>query len=292
MLKHKSTKIVRSYEQYHSLTHFLAIPLLSPVSRPEFRNSITRLLEDPSAATVPRQLIRPLDTLHIRLAAMSLKTPELFAKSTEVLQGLNFANILEGAPKDSEEGVALDAERLASSLTMTPASSAPRKDVAPLNVSIRGLHSDGIGMEAQSTCLRTNVVDLTQRLNPLLEAIRYAYVESGLLNPKHKSDAETDRFRTQDKASSIVSIVLMRSIHLQPRPIPSSHHQANIKKSPVRIYDFTDIINQYKDKTWSPDIRLDRVSICELGLTKKIRLQGGGIDSDLGLSEVFSVPLP
>lgn len=283
MSKYGPTRFVRSYEQFHSLTHFLAIPLLSPVSRPGFWNSITRLLDDPSAATVPRHDIRPLNTLHIRLGSMSLTTPERFAKSTEVLQSLNFKNILEAATGDSEEGVAFDAERLwkiASSLTMTPDSSAPRKDVAPLNVSVCGLHPRKIGMEAQSIYLSTNVVDLTQRLNPLLETIRYAYREASLLHVK------------QSSGSSIPSMTLLASINRQPGLVPCRQHQGKFRSSPIPRYDFRDIINQYKDKTWSRDIRLDRVSICEMGLTNRIIYQGGGIDSDLGLSEVFSVPLP
>ncbi len=72
MWKHNPSKFITNDAEARSLTHFLAIPLLSPVSRPAFRNSITRLLDDPSAASVPRHDIRPLDTLHLRVGTMNL----------------------------------------------------------------------------------------------------------------------------------------------------------------------------------------------------------------------------
>ncbi len=45
---------------------------------------------------------------------------------------------------------------------------------------------------------------------------------------------------------------------------------------------------KYKDHIWAENARIDRLSICQLGVTGL----GGGINFDATLSEVFSVPLP
>ncbi len=45
---------------------------------------------------------------------------------------------------------------------------------------------------------------------------------------------------------------------------------------------------QCKDHIWAKNARLDRLSICQLGVTGL----GGGTNFDATLSEVFSVPLP
>ncbi len=295
MPQHNFSKYVMDIAQLRSLTHFIAIPLLSPVSRPQFRNSITRLLDDPSAATVPRHDIRPLGTLHIGLGAMSLTTPERFAKSTEILRNVNFKSILKVAARGSKEGIAFDAERISqegSSPTMTHVGSAPRNGVAPVSVSLRGLHCGRIGAEADALFLGTNVVDLTHRLHHLRETIQHAYRDVGLQILTNSSDAETSRARKENQASSVFSMGILRSTCQPPRKIPDRKHRGKLRNSPAPRYDFRELVNQYKDRTWSEDIRLDRVSICQMGLTQSIARHGGGIDSDLGLSEVFSVPLP
>lgn len=295
MWKHNSSKFITNDAQARSLTHFLAIPLLSPVSRPAFRNSITRLLDDPSAVSVPRHDIRPLGTLHLRVGTMNLTKPERFAQSVEILRSLNFRNILEVVATGLKEAVAIDAERLwreVSSLIMLPVSSAPRNEVGPLSVSVRGLHPGNIGTEAKAITLSTNVVDMTHRLKPLIDIIRNAYREAGLLYLNHSRDAETNRLRQEDEVSSTFSMTLLKSKHQRRRYIPDRKIRGKLREAPVPRYDFSDIINQYKDKTWSDEIKLDRVSLCQLGLTRSLRHQDGGMDSDIGLSEVFSVPLP
>lgn len=295
MWKYNSSKFITSHADAHSLTHFLAIPLLSPASRPAFRNSITRFLDDPSAASVPRHDLRPLGTLHLRVGTMNLTKPERFAQSIEILRTLNFKNILEVAATGSNREVADNAERIwreASPLTMRPISSAPRTGVAPLSVSVRGLHSGVIGMEAEAISLSTNVIDLTRRLKPLIDITRNAYREAGLLYLRRFPDVETNRLRQENEASSTFSMTLLQSINHQSQIIPDFKLRGKLRQTPLPRYDFRDIINQYKDKTWSDEIRLDRVSICQMGLAGNLRRHGGGIDSDLGLSEVFSVPLP
>jgi activating signal cointegrator complex subunit 1 len=268
MWKHNSSKFITSNTEARSLTHLLAIPLLSPVSRPAFRNSITRLLDDPSAASVPRHDIRPLGTLHLRVTTMNLTNPKRFAQSIEILRTLNFKNILEVAATGSKE------------------------EVGPLSVSVRGLQPGNIGTEANAITLSTNVVDVTNRLKPFIDMMRNAYREAGLLYLNHSRNAETRRIRQENEVSSTFGMILLKSKHQQRRYIPDRKIRGKLRQAPLPRYDFRDIINQYKDKTWSDEIKLDRVSICQLGLAKSLRHQDGGMDSDIGLSEVFSVPLP
>ncbi|KAH7399996.1 kinase A anchor protein [Cadophora sp. MPI-SDFR-AT-0126] len=95
------------------LTHFLAIPLVTPSSSPQLQHSFALFRDKvthPNIASlsdgVPEQAIRPLGTLHLTLGVMSLTTREKVEGVLELLRSLEFVGVrpmgarVEGAGDD------------------------------------------------------------------------------------------------------------------------------------------------------------------------------------------------
>ena len=86
------------------LTHFLCLPLTSPSSRPQLRESVSRFSAAESGnrdcdgvKTLPPGAVRPPGTIHFTIAVMSLSTPERIREACDFLQGLNVRNMLQQA---------------------------------------------------------------------------------------------------------------------------------------------------------------------------------------------------
>ncbi|KAK0102458.1 hypothetical protein ONS95_006077 [Cadophora gregata] len=82
------------------LTHFLAIPLVTPISRPQLQHSILQFKDkvtQPNIASladgIPEQAIRPIGTLHLTLGVMSLTTPEKVEGVLSLLKSLEFVGV-------------------------------------------------------------------------------------------------------------------------------------------------------------------------------------------------------
>ena len=54
------------------------------------------------------------------------------------------------------------------------------------------------------------------------------------------------------------------------------------------LIDARELIPRYRDFLWAETFRLERLSLCQMGVTR----QGEGLDLDVQLGEVFGVPLP
>lgn len=92
-----------------SLTHFLALPLFTPLSRPQLNASLhtftTALRTDPSLAVPPRIAAhgpRPATTLHLTLAALDLRDPARLAAAVAVLRSLDLAALWRDARAASD----------------------------------------------------------------------------------------------------------------------------------------------------------------------------------------------
>ena len=68
--------------------------------------------------------------------------------------------------------------------------------------------------------------------------------------------------------------------------VPSPYEPGAFERKRL-TFDPRDLIHTFKDFIWAEDIRLDRLSICPLGLPKLI--QRAGLDAQL--PELYSVPL-
>ncbi|KKA28766.1 hypothetical protein TD95_005397 [Thielaviopsis punctulata] len=80
-------------------THFLCIPLVTPISQPQLQTSLSSfrdaLLTNPLlSSSIPLDAVRPLGTLHLTLGVMALPTPAAVSRALAVLSGLRPREIL------------------------------------------------------------------------------------------------------------------------------------------------------------------------------------------------------
>ncbi len=154
------SKFVTNYNQKHGLTHFLTIPLVTPKSKSQFRDSFKCLWDDLAAIGVPTDAIRSLGLLHLNLGTpLSLGTPERMAKATEILQRLS---IKETIPKIHESSTPGNLFRH-SSRALPKSNDDANNSMAPPCVSISSLFCRP-GTEAQALQLCALMYDATHRV--------------------------------------------------------------------------------------------------------------------------------
>lgn len=218
--------------------------------------------------------------------------------ATNVLKGSNVNNVLEAAAKCLDRGVNFDAEHHWSSLVHLPLESSNdlKCNAPPLNVTISGLEPHVPSAEAKANGLYACVVDYSGRLGRLQECIGHAYGAAGFPLNWYKFGSEITRRREERVAFSKFRITLARSptgrSPTGKTVIPSIKQPRKFRQTPMPRIDARGLIEQYKDKIWVENVRLDRLSICEMGVNTQINRVGGGIDSEIELHEVFTIPLP
>lgn len=99
------------------LTHFLCLPLVTEISKPQLEVSLSQFQESlstkfhdglpadddtprefgqaPRAPLIPPKAIRPVGTIHFTLGVMSLETDERVQEAVDFLQGLDLRSMVE-----------------------------------------------------------------------------------------------------------------------------------------------------------------------------------------------------
>ena len=175
------------------VTHFLAIPLVTPTSRTQVSDSFTCLWNDLAAIGVPTSAIRPLGLLHLTLdVPLSLNTSERMAKAKKILHQISI--------KTSEDDI--------------------NNSMASPSVSISGLFCMP-GKEAEAFSLSTKVYDPTHRVRKwrlrLAHAYQAAYLCPELRQPKPR-DASVRLVHIPHSTEIIPSI--WEPEKLRNRPLP------------------------------------------------------------------------
>jgi activating signal cointegrator complex subunit 1 len=276
-------------------THFLCIPLLAPAVRPRFRASIASLLNHPAWARVPTEAIRPPGTLHISLGGFNLLRPDDATAATKLLESIDIANVLEISAACSKNGIKFDPKRYVAEHSQQRHSTLKKTssllETGPVKVCLRGLWCKQ-GKEAASSRLGIGVVDPTYRLQPVAETIRHAFHFAGfafsseILLHRDKTNRTMEEFLSTPIIQAVI-MQMMRSGNI----VSSFQHPGKFRQETPEV-DLRDVLTEYQNHTWLENLRLEKVSLCRLGMAKEILRRGGGIDSDMELFEDFSIPLP
>ena len=272
------SKWVATRAQKYGLTHFLAIPLVSPTSRSYIRDLFECLWDDLAALGVPKDAIQSLGLLHVNLeASLSLKTPERMAKAKKILQQLSIKKF---QPTSHKSSISRNCLRYVSGAS--PISKNDIKNImAPPSVSISGLFCSP-GKEANTFSLHANVYDATHRVKNWKLRVAHAYQAAGLSpGPRRHRDSSTRAAMDELLESSAATICLMR-IHHSTVVIPCHYDPGKVMNANFPPCDARGLLERYKDHLWVENAPLERVSICKIGL---LRL------GPKELQEDFSVPL-
>ncbi len=272
------SRFVTCRVQKYGLTHFLTIPLVTPTSRPQIRDSFKCLWDDLTAIDVPTDAIRPLGLLHLNLGtSLSLKTPEHMDKAIDILKKLSFKEAL---PTMHESSTSWNLSRHSSSLLPT-SNYNTNNSMAPPSVSISSLFCTP-GKEAVALRLTANVYDATHRVRDWKVRLAHAYQAAGL-SPKPKGTYDPQvRAAMNEILDSYDSTVRLVKIPDSTKATPCKWKPGKLINECLPSIDARGLLERYKDHVWIENAPLERVSICKMGLHRP------GLEE---LPEVFSVPL-
>lgn len=127
--------------------------------------------------------------------------------------------------------------------------------------------------------LQVCYTDCTFHLGPLLNEIRQSFDVAGFQVAGYR-ETGPDHY-----------VVLLSTMHALIRPreaIRDPRQPGKLREPGPPLFETKDIIQKFENFVFAEDIRLERLSLCELGLQRKIRRFG----TEARLQEVCSVPLP
>ena len=273
------SKFVTNYTQRSCITHFLAIPLVTPKSRSQVLDSFKCLWGDLKAIGVPIDSIRSPGLLHLNLdILLKLDTPERMAKAKKILQEVS---VKEALPAKHGSSTSNNLFKDPSMALLTSIKDT-NHSIASTSVSISGLFCTP-GWEAKTRSLSTLPYDATHRVRNLKLGLAHAYQAAGL-SPKRQPPRGPQAQAAIDcvlGSSSGATVRLVKTPRLS-KAIPSKRSPGKFRSTPLPPFDARGLLERYKDHVWMENAPLNRVSICKLGIHKC------GVEE---LPEVFSVPL-
>lgn len=211
----------------------------------------------------------------------------------DLLRNFDIDSVLEAVADCSGKGVEFHADQFWEERSRLPARTtagtrSPHVTASPIQVTVSGLRCGLEGLEAATRYLDIEAYDYTHRLGALYQVFKCAYRSIHLYNdktPRGSSNPKAGFEKFKNSASSKFRIRFVDTMLCLDRERQRQSHE----RPPLPQFDARELITQCEDRVWIDEIRLDRLSICEMGLTRRVQ---GGIDSPDELFEVFSSPLP
>lgn len=262
------------------LTHFLCVPLITPLSKSQLLSSLHQFTtsvtvpDDQGNTSIPDRAIRPLGTLHLTVGVMSLQSKERVEAAVTFLHTLDVQELLRrpvaaalNYMKASMEGSDAD-----STITDTALSTPQTEDpTSPLVVSLTGLYP--MHSPSSTSILYTSPQDPTSRLQSLCEALRIAFTEAG--------------FVVSETRPLLLHATIVNTLYVKDRSkrLRGGGHGKEGKVK--RGFDARQILEKYEEHVWAEGVQLDRIAICEMGAKK--------IDGEEGTEEyveIGSISLP
>lgn len=282
-LETKAARFVKSKEQVHLLTHFLCIPITTTHSKPQLEQSLHQFRNDPSTSEISSDAYRPLQTLHIPIRALSLPTVGRERAACHLLRGIDIDGLLRrpttGPPKAKRGVGEVQQEPLSINAWSTTPTSSTEPRPPSLAITLSGVHSKSTPKWGTlNRVLHTLCTDSTSRLGPFLDEIRQSFDDAGFGIAR----------LTQTKSEHVT---LLKNVHAfkGPREYILDHAQAGkFRRAPARRFETKDITQKFENFLFAENIKLERLSLCRLGLGKKL----GRFGEETQLPEVCSVPLP
>ena len=278
--------------QVYNLTHFICIPLVTSSSRPLLQQSLSVLRESRASAGIPPAAFVPPDMLQINLRIpMSLSTPSRFANAKKLLESLDLNSLTRELVKPSgrERSISEQFLELEKSLSLSPVANMTQP--LPLHVTLSSL----VGSSLNDQKNRVNGLgalchDPTSRVRHLCNNLAIIFAGAGMFNQPSLRSSPTTKLllHTKLKGSEVPlpEVVLITMSSLPGKPVPSPIHPGKFKIARPS-FDPRELTRTFKDFVWAENIRLDRLSICPLGIAKQLRKAS----PDAQLPEACSVPL-
>ena len=282
----RSIKFVTNKEQAHNFTHFICIPLLTSSSRPLLQHSLEVLRESPASAGIPSRAFVPLGMLQINLRIiMSLSTPSRFADAKKLLESLDLNSLTRELVKPSRRERSISERFLELEKSLSLSSVSNMTQPLPLPITLSSLFAAPLhNLDNRAISLFAQCHDPTSRVRHLCNNLTIIFAAAGLFD--QSSIRLTSQTELKKTPVSLPGVCLITTKTIRGKLVPSRTQPGKIKEYKANI-DSRDVTRTFKDFVWAENIRLERLSICPLGVTKQIRRAG----PDAQLSESCSVPL-
>lgn len=272
---------VKEKSQVHKLTHFLCMPIATTLSRAQLEQTLHQFRNDPSTSEIPPGAYRPLQTLHLRVKTLSLKTGDRVDAACQHLRSLNPDGLLQRALKESlrctrgvrgEQQITPSIDQGSSKNDVLADSKSPSLTITLSGVRCTPLRGQGtLNRRLQASC-----IDSTSRLMPFLDEIRKSFDGAG--------------FRiASDRQTYNELVVLLSTMSNRPNTIIRDAKQPDkFRQVYPPLFETQNIIEKFEDFVFAENIKLEKLSLCELGLHTALEKFG----AETHLPEVCSVPLP
>ncbi|KAJ1338540.1 activating signal cointegrator complex subunit 1 [Microdochium nivale] len=219
-------------------THFLCLPLVTVLSRPQLAKSLGAFAADvasPDSFAVPEQALRPLGTIHLTLGVMSLAP----GGSSGLDGAIALLRSLVPSP-------AVSALLRPSQLQNPNQAPAPAPTTPSLAITLKGLHS--IQPPAKATVLYAPPADDGGALLQLCQHLRSAFQEAGYMDKEDRP--------------LLLHATVVNTIYVKGGRSKSGGPG---KKSDKLAIDARGILDRYDDYVWMQDVPLETVAICKMG---------------------------
>lgn len=285
MAAEKALKSMRSYlgkkTQDFTLTHFLCIPITTTHSRPQLEQALHQFKTDPSTSQIPSNAYRPLQTLHIPIRPLRLPGDRVDA-ACQHLQSLNIADLLQRTPKGISSHASNEPEEDEETPPIHQGSVThvdPTESRSPsLTITLSGVYSRPIPDHGTLNWrLSTPYTDSTHRLVPLLNEIRLSFDAGGFSSGMEPADYPE-------------SVILLSNMPNRPKKksVPDLKKPGRLGRHGPPVFETKDIVQKFENFAFAENFRLEKLSLCKLGLHAEIERHG----ADAELQEVCSAPLP
>ena len=286
MVLTKSIQFVTNISQVHNLTHFICIPLLTSSSRPLLEHSLGVLRESPASAGIPSRAFVPPGMLQISLGIpMSLPTPSRFAEAKKLLESLDLNSLTRELLKPSRREHSISEQFLELEKSLSLSSVSNMTQPLPLHITLSSLVATPVRhQDIKILTFFASCHDPTSRVGHLRNNLTIIFAAAGLFDQSSLHSLHCIRLKENELYIPGVSLITMKGI--RGNLVPSRTEPGKVKDYKPNI-DSRDLTRTFKDFVWAENIRLERLSICPLGVIKQLRTAG----PDAQLSEACSVPL-
>ncbi|MCJ1389615.1 hypothetical protein MMC18_002472 [Xylographa bjoerkii] len=241
-----------------SLTHFLCLPLVTTISKPQLLTSLRQFtisvtgLDDGDSPQLSEKAIRPLGTLHLTLGVMSLQSRERVDAAIAFLQSLDMHGLLKNAAELAIKNTSNRTESILGGTHLINATTdipQAEKIAPPLTISLTGLHS--MHSPSSTSILYASPQEPSGRLQHFCLALQTAFTEAGFLIPETRP--------------LLLHATIVNTIYAKERGkrIAGGGHGKQGKGRGG--FDATNVLGKFGETTWAEGIRIEKVAICEMG---------------------------
>ncbi|KAG4426469.1 hypothetical protein IFR04_000351 [Cadophora malorum] len=265
------------------LTHFLAIPLVTPLSRPQLQHSLSHFKEkatQPNVASlqdgIPEQAIRPLGTLHLTLGVMSLTTPEKVDGVLQLLKSLEFIGVKPSGAKirnqDMQDDINPESKqdstiKSTDSSSETEAKDSKEKDRGeerpppPLYITLQGLQS--MHDPSKTSVLFTAPLDSDLRLYRFCIRLREVFKE----------------FLVGEERPLLLHATVVNTVYVKGRGGGRGGGRGSGERGRGSgrggrgggrgrerlVLDARELLVEWEDFVWMKDVRVERLAVLRMG---------------------------